>query len=73
MKNDISGVDNVIETSKYDNEEHDKMNSFNSYVCTDPNDPQNILSKSLRAIVNNNQEEEDQNLISVRQPENSNT
>ena len=83
-----SADDEAAPHSKYDaNENEDQLatsqnecqksyndlNSFNGYLCSDPNDPQNILSQSLRAIVNNNQDDEDNNLISLRQQENSNT
>ena len=45
-----------VSTSKVDSAEEDnKMNSKKSY--NDPNDPQNILSQSLRDLVNNQIEE----------------
>ena len=83
-----SADDEAAPCSKYDGEEnvdplatsqnecqksYNDLNSFNAYLCSDPNDPQNILSQSLRAIVNNNQEDEDHNMISLHHQDNSNT
>ena len=83
-----SADDEAVPCSKYDGEEnvyrlvtsqnecqksYNDLNSFNAYLTSDPTDPQNILSQSLRAIVNNNQEDEDHNMISLHHQDNSNT